>query len=126
MKLRDDWNIIVSAATEEANKIDEIIGSTSSTSQSATSKGFQAMSQDTGEELNGRFTALQISNEEIKNSMLSMLTSVNVISTITANSNLLLSDIRNLSLSSNQYLEDIAGYQKNIVGILKSDLRDIK
>ena len=26
-----------------------------------------------GEELNGRFTALQISNEEIKNSMLSML-----------------------------------------------------
>ena len=126
MKLRDDWNIIVSAATEEANKIDEIIGSTSSTSQSATSKGFQAMSQDTGEELNGRFTALQISNEEIKNSMLSMLTSVNVISTITANSNLLLSDIRNLSLSSNQYLKDIAGYQKNIVGILKSDLRDIK
>lgn len=39
----------------------------SSSSQSSTSKGFQAMSQDTGEELNGRFTALQIAGEEIKN-----------------------------------------------------------
>ena len=36
-------------------------------SQSSTSKGFQTMSQDTGEELNGRFTALQIAGEEIKN-----------------------------------------------------------
>lgn len=38
----------------------------SSYSQEASSKGFQAMSQDTGEELNGRFTALQIAGEEIK------------------------------------------------------------
>ena len=38
----------------------------SSYSQEASSKGFQAMSQDVGEELNGRFTALQIAGEEIK------------------------------------------------------------
>lgn len=38
----------------------------SSYSQEASSKGFQAMSQDTGEELNGRFTALQVAGEEIK------------------------------------------------------------
>ena len=127
--LREEYEGYVDSAIQERNDLANTTGytgSSSDSSQSSTSKGFQAMSQDTGEELNGRFTALQISNEEIKNSMLSMLTSVNVISTITANSNLLLSDIRNLSLSSNQYLEDIAGYQKNIVGILKSDLRDIK
>ena len=35
--------------------------------QQATSRDFQATSQDTGEELNGRFTALQIAGEEIKN-----------------------------------------------------------
>ena len=35
--------------------------------QQASSKGFEAMSQDTGEELNGRFTALQVAGEEIKN-----------------------------------------------------------
>lgn len=44
----------------------EIFGA-SSTSQTATGKGFETMSQDTATELNGRFTALQISNEEIKN-----------------------------------------------------------
>lgn len=36
-------------------------------SQDSSQKGFAAMSQDTGEELNGRFTALQIAGEEIKN-----------------------------------------------------------
>lgn len=35
--------------------------------QQATSGGFETMSQDTASELNGRFTALQIAGEEIKN-----------------------------------------------------------
>ena len=34
--------------------------------QSASGKGFEAMEQDTAEELNGRFTALQVAGEEIK------------------------------------------------------------
>lgn len=57
MKLRDEL-----AAATGYDKISQ-----ESTSQSASSKGFQVMSQDTGEELNGRFTALQIAGEEIKN-----------------------------------------------------------
>lgn len=51
-----------------------------SSSQSSTSRGFQAMSQDTGEELNGRFTALQITGEEIKNQAIEqtgLLSSIN-------------------------------------------------
>lgn len=51
-----------------------------SSSQEATSKGFQAMSQDTGEELNGRFTALQVAGEEIKNQSIKqtdLLSSIN-------------------------------------------------
>lgn len=51
-----------------------------STSQSSSQKGFAAMSQDTGEELSGRFTALQIASEEIKNQALeqtSLLSSIN-------------------------------------------------
>lgn len=50
-----------------------------STSQSSTSKGFQAMSQDTGEELNGRFTALQITGEEIKNQNIIQSQSLNLL-----------------------------------------------
>ena len=57
MKLRDEL-----AAATGYDKISQ-----ESTSQSASSKGFQTMSQGTGEELNGRFTALQIAGEEIKN-----------------------------------------------------------
>ena len=56
MKLRDEL-----AAATGYDKISQ-----ESTSQSASFKGFQAMSQDAGEELNGRFTALQIAGEEIK------------------------------------------------------------
>ena len=81
-----------------------------SPSQSSTQKGFAAMSQDTGDELNGRFTALQISNEEIKNSMLFVLGSLSSLCTTASDSNLLLTDMRNLAVMSNGHLEDIAKY----------------
>ena len=53
--------------------------SPSTEQQSASSKGFQAMSQDTGEELNGRFTALQIAGEEIKNQNIIQSQSLNLL-----------------------------------------------
>ncbi|WP_455612859.1 hypothetical protein [Bacteroides congonensis] len=65
--LRKDWNDIIRAATEEAKNIDAIVGGSSSSFQKATSKGFATASQDSIDELNGRFTALQIAGEEIKN-----------------------------------------------------------
>lgn len=64
--LRNDWNDIIRSATEEAKNIDAIVGGTS-TSQESSKKGFATMSQDSADELNGRFTALQIAGEEIKN-----------------------------------------------------------
>lgn len=69
MKLRDEL-----AAATGYDKISQ-----ESTSQSASSKGFQAMSQDTGEELNGRFTALQITGEEIKNQNIIQSQSLNLL-----------------------------------------------
>ena len=69
MKLRDEL-----AAATGYDKISQ-----ESTSQSASSKGFQAMSQDTGEELNGRFTALQIAGEEIKNQNIIQSQSLNLL-----------------------------------------------
>lgn len=69
MKLRDEL-----AAATGYDKISQ-----ESTSQSASSKGFQAMSQDTGEELNGRFTALQIAGEEIKNQNIIQFQSLNLL-----------------------------------------------
>lgn len=87
-----------------------------STSQEATSGGFETMSQETGSELNGRFTALQISNEEIRNSMLLALGNLSVLCTTASDGNILLSEMRNLALMSNSHLEDIAKYTKPILG----------
>uniref|UniRef100_UPI00359C57E7 hypothetical protein n=1 Tax=Bacteroides caccae TaxID=47678 RepID=UPI00359C57E7 len=50
-----------------ANKGFDILSNTSSSSQEASKKGFATASQDSIDELNGRFTALQIAGEEIKN-----------------------------------------------------------
>lgn len=69
MKLRDEL-----AAATGYDKISQ-----ESTSQSASSKGFQEMSQDTGEGLNGRFTALQIAGEEIKNQNIIQSQSLNLL-----------------------------------------------
>lgn len=99
--------------------------SLSTEQQSASSKGFQAMSQDTGEELNGRFTALQISNEEIKNTMLSMLAIANTISISVNNNGIILAEIRNLVITSNDYLDNIAVYTKKILEEFGSKLDNI-
>lgn len=69
MKLRDEL-----AAATGYDKISQ-----EAASQSASSKGFQTMSQDTGEELNGRFTALQIAGEEIKNQNIIQSRSLNLL-----------------------------------------------
>lgn len=88
-----------------------------STSQADSSKGgFETMSQETGMELNGRFTALQISNEEIKNSMLLMLGNLSSLCTTTTDGNILLSEMRNLAVMSNGHLEDIAKHTKVLLG----------
>lgn len=114
--LRGRWDGIVDGALSDREAWEKIVGSSdSSSSQNSTSKGFAAMSQDTGDELNGRFTALQVSNEEIKNSMLSTLASVNLISSSVVTNGITLMEIRNLALMSNSYLEDIAGYNKKML-----------
>ena len=104
MKLRDEL-----AAATGYDKISQ-----ESTSQSASSKGFQVMSQDTGEELNGRFTALQIAGEEIKNAMLNTLAVAQAISSFAKDNNTMLTEIRNLMISSNGHLESINKYTKLI------------
>lgn len=71
---------------EEAIKIrDEIAaatgytGSSSSSSQEASKKGFATASQDSIDELNGRFTSLQIAGEEIKNQSVAQSQSLNIL-----------------------------------------------
>ena len=74
------------------------------------------MSQDAASELNGRFTALQLSGEEIKNQMISAVISLNSLLSVSTNSNSILNNILNQHAITNSYLEDIAKYTKLILG----------
>lgn len=99
---------------KEVDAINQFFGTMFS--QQASSKGFETMSQDTGIELNGRFTALQIAGEETKNAMLSMLAVANVISVSVNDNSTTLMEIKNLIITSNGHLEDIAKYTKELIG----------
>ena len=81
-------------------------------SQEATSKGFGAMSQDTAEQLNGRFTALQIAGENISNQIMFVVQYMSAMTTMTTERNQTLMEIRNMVFISNGFLEDIVKYTK--------------
>ena len=87
------------------------------TSQTTTSKGFQAMSQDTADELNGRFTALQMSGEAIKNAMLDVQMGFNVIRPVIPIISTNIGDIRNLSIIAIDLLEMLVKQTKPIADI---------
>lgn len=86
-------------------------------SQEASSRGFSGMSQDTGEELNGRFTALQESNERISQTVIGMAADSSSISAnVTAIINLS-QDLVNIHILNREYLEEIAKNSKNLAGM---------
>ena len=110
--------------------------SPSTEQQSASSKGFQAMSQDTGEELNGRFTALQIAGEEIKNQNIIQSQSLNL---LTVKADALLSintETRNIAddtrdLIAQSYLELVqisenTGNSAKYLKDIKADIAAVK
>ena len=82
-QIKKDYKAMYSAAKEEVDKIMEITGYGESSQQSGDSGGFEAMSQDTAEELSGRFTMLQVTAQnqyqritEISGSLSGMLSIV--------------------------------------------------
>lgn len=103
---------------------DSLMGKSSTTEQKSTAGGFETMSQDTATELNGRFTALQLSGEEIKNQMISAVISLNSLLSVSTNSNSILNNILNQHVITNSYLEDIAKYTKLLIDI-KSDIAQV-
>lgn len=101
----------------------------SSYSQEASSKGFQTMSQDTADELNGRFTALQIAGEEIRTHASILSISVSEIKGINAG-------IKDIAVGiqdqlANSYLELVSinentGLSAKYLKDIKTDIADVK
>lgn len=66
--LKEQYQQIVEDMMHDREEMFKTFGwDTSATSQESSKKGFATASQDSIDELNGRFTALQIAGEEIKN-----------------------------------------------------------
>lgn len=136
-KLYEDWADAIDAANGDSSKIDidafnkryddiiqeglkrrddwaKVTGYTgsSSSSQSATSGGWQSMGQDTADELNGRFTALQIAGENISANMVTTVAQMETIVATGISTNGAVVEIRNMMIMTNSYLEDIVKYAK--------------
>ena len=110
--LREDWNDIIRAATEEAKNIDAIVGGSSSSSQEASKKVSASVTQDSIDEVSGRFTALQISGEESKNQLILLNQITNALLNVNEVGNATLNEMLNQQVITNSYLEDIAKYTK--------------
>ena len=94
-------------------------GTGQSSNVEASSKGFAAMSQDTASELNGRFTAIQISNETIAQGMTTAVTTLLAMQAMMAGDGSALSDIRDMHILEAGYLADIAKQTKPIPGMVE-------
>ena len=111
--LNQKYNDLIKKGLELRNEASKITGYTGEgTSQSATSGGWQSMGQDTADELNGRFTALQIAGENISSNMIATVAHMETIVATGISTNGAVLEIRNMMIMTNSYLEDIVKYAK--------------
>ena len=128
-ELRDRYlKMAQDAQTERDLLLDTAGVSLSGTSKSsASNRGIETMTSEEAQELNGRFTALQIAGEAVRNQATAtngLLQSfmVQLAPSISANieSNNTLKDIRELAIQRNGYLSDISDYTKNLIAMNKT------
>lgn len=110
--LNKEYNDIVQKGLELRDEASKITGYTGSSSQSATSGGWSSMGQETADELNGRFTALQIAGETIAQDMETTIAMMETLVTIGMSTNGAVLEIRNMMIMTNSYLEDVVKYVK--------------
>lgn len=134
--LRKQKDDLLQSMLAERENLANAFGWESSSSQEATKGAFQTMSQDTGTELNGRFTALQAAGEEIKNQNISQSQSLNI---LTMKADAILSvntEVRNIAddtrdLIANSYLELVqisenTGNSAKYLKDIKADIAEVK
>ena len=111
---KDALNEIYKKGTEIRDNIADFTGYDNYTQQSGDSGGFEAMSQDTAEELSGRFTMLQITAHNIHIDVLSLLNKMDTSIAISTVRNTLLQEVVTIMNRSTSYLEDIAADTRRI------------
>lgn len=124
--LREGWDTIVNGALEDRKAWEQIVGGGTSTSQESSKKGFGTeMTHEDAGELIGRFTALQIAGEEIKNQMIAVVMGINSLTSISSVGNEVLNNILTQHVITNSYLDDIAKYTK-LLNDIKTDISEVR
>ena len=112
-RLRAMQQSITDAMLAERDRLEEVFGWSSSSSQEASKKGFATASQDSIDELNGRFTALQIAGEEIKSQSVEQTRLLDSINSILLNidpsqASFKIPDLSNREALNSSFAADIA------------------
>lgn len=128
-QIKKDYKAMYAAAKEEVDKIMEITGYGESSQQSGDSGGFSAMSQDTAEELSGRFTMLQVTAQnqyqritEISGSLSGMLSIVRDSYNIHNDARTILAE----SLLELRTISENTAINKKILPVLESIYKKVK
>lgn len=121
--LQADYNKIVSEAIADRDAIAAATGyDKSSYSQEASRGNWQSMSEDTGQELNGRFTAVQIAAESVSANMIATLQALDNLSLASSLSSSYLESILTQNVIANSHLESIAISSASLAAI-RSELK---
>lgn len=128
----NEWKAKAAATYDEAaQQVEAIdaaldISNLTAQNQEATAGGFETMSEDTGTELSGRFTAMYMIQSEhlaLAQSMAEALSgSVNILTM----SNAVLEDMRSLQVTANDFLSNIAQNTRNIYASWNERIENIE
>ena len=110
--LQRDWDRIVGDALRDREQLREQFGWGSIGEGSGAYKAAQSFSQEQGDELNGRLTALQIGQERGNRSLDAAITHLKGLTVVASAQGTALSELRTLVLQGNGHLEDIARYTR--------------
>lgn len=113
IKRRDEWSKVTG------------YDGTSSSGQKTSSSAASSMTQDQANELNGRFTALQIAGENINNNVVQVVAYMQNIAELGISTNGAVFEIRNMMIMTNSYLEDMVRYAKLTYNDFGSKMDDI-
>lgn len=124
--LKNQYQQIVNDMMRDREEMAKSFGwDASVTFQESSKKVSASVTQDSIDEVSGRFTALQIAGEEIKNQMISAVVGINSLIGISSSGNEILNNILNQHVISNNYLDDIAKYTK-LLNDIKTDISEVR
>ncbi|MBR4886822.1 MAG: hypothetical protein IKU16_06045 [Muribaculaceae bacterium] len=107
-ELQKDKEAIYASMEQDRQFLNDIAEGGSSSSQDSTKQGFEGMSQDTADELNGRFTAIQMDTSSIREMMMQYGIEMSHVKMSTAEIRQHTEEMRNLSLTAIDHLDTIS------------------